>query len=81
MTQGLNLHLLSLPALAGRFCITSATWETIGHSGDIYIMKIGKSYKMRAKNFLRVNLPAHKVLEVSNMALCLDLPRLTVSGM
>lgn len=44
-------------------------------------MKFGKSYKIRAKNFLRVNLPAHKVLEVSNMALCLDLPRLTVSGM
>ena len=30
MTQGLNLHLLSLPALAGRFCTTSATWETMG---------------------------------------------------
>ena len=27
-TQGLNLHLLSLPALAGRFFTTSASWET-----------------------------------------------------
>ena len=26
-TQGLNLHLLQLPALTGRFFTTSATWE------------------------------------------------------
>ena len=31
LTQGLNLCLLTSPALAGSFFITSATWEALGY--------------------------------------------------
>ena len=30
-TQGSNLHLLDLPTLAGRFFITSTSWEALFH--------------------------------------------------
>ena len=33
LTQGLNPHLLTSPALAGRLFITSATWETLSYLG------------------------------------------------
>ena len=52
----------------------------IGHSGNIYIMKFGKCYQIKAMIFWGVGLPAHEVLEVSSMAFFLDLLRLTVPG-
>lgn len=40
----------------------------------------GKCYRLRIMSIWKVGLPAHKVLEVSNMAFFLDLQNITVLG-
>ena len=44
LIQGLNRHLLDLPALASGFFTTNTTWEALSTNSLCVILRLGKSH-------------------------------------